>query len=65
MKLKRAIRDAIAVAVIAIACAGVAVSPALERVHGLSLDFLTALTVFTQGCAKPCFPMKVRRAGTA
>jgi adenylate cyclase/guanylate cyclase len=43
LNLRRAIRDAIAVVVIAIACAGVAVSPALERVHGLSLDFVTAL----------------------
>jgi adenylate cyclase/guanylate cyclase len=43
LNIRRAIRDAIAVAVIAIACAGVAVSPALERIHGLSLDILTAL----------------------
>ena len=43
MNLRRAIRDAIAVAAIAIGCAGIAVSPALERVHGLSLDLLTAL----------------------
>jgi adenylate cyclase len=33
----------IAVAAIALACAGIAVSPALDRIHGLSLDILTAL----------------------
>jgi adenylate cyclase len=32
-----------AVAAIALACAGIAVSPALDRIHGLSLDILTAL----------------------
>jgi adenylate cyclase len=33
----------IAVAAIALGCASIAVSPALDRIHGLSLDILTAL----------------------
>ena len=36
-------RDAIAATAIALACAGIAVSPALDRIHGLSLDILTSL----------------------
>ena len=36
-------RDVIAATAIALACAGIAVSPALDRIHGLSLDILTAL----------------------
>ena len=43
MSARRFIRDAIAAAAIAFACAGIAVSPALDRLHGLSLDILTAL----------------------
>ena len=43
MNARRFTRDAIAATVIAFACAGVAVSPALERIQGLSLDILTAL----------------------
>ena len=43
LNARRVIRDAIAAAAIALACAGVAVSPALDRLHGLSLDLLTAL----------------------
>ena len=37
------IRIAIAAIAIALTCAGIAVSPALDRIHGLSLDILTAL----------------------
>jgi adenylate cyclase len=40
---RRATRDAIAAAAIALACAGIVVSPALDRIHGLSIDILTAL----------------------
>ena len=36
-------RDAVAALAIALACAGITVSPALDRIHGLSLDILTAL----------------------
>ena len=43
LNARRVIRDAIAAAAIALACAGIAVSPALDRLHGLSLDILTAL----------------------
>ena len=43
MKARRLTRDAIAATAIAFACAVVAVSPALDRLHGLSLDILTAL----------------------
>ena len=43
MNARRVTRDAIAAIAIALACAGIAVSPALDRVHGLSLDILTAL----------------------
>jgi len=43
LSARRFIRDAIAAAAIAFACAGIAVSPALDRLHGLSLDILTAL----------------------
>lgn len=43
MNTRRLTRDAIAATAIALACAGTAVSPALERIHGLSLDILTAL----------------------
>jgi adenylate cyclase len=43
LNARRVTRDVIAVAAIALACAGIAVSPALDRIHGLSLDILTAL----------------------
>ena len=43
MNARRITRDVIAATAIALACAGIAVSPALDRVHGLSLDILTAL----------------------
>jgi len=43
LNARRVTRDAIAATAIALACAGVAVSPALDRLHGLSLDILTAL----------------------
>lgn len=43
MNARRITRDVIAATVIALACAGIAVSPALDRIHGLSLDILTAL----------------------
>lgn len=43
MNARRVTRDAIAGIAIALACAGIAVSPALDRIHGLSLDILTAL----------------------
>jgi adenylate cyclase len=43
LNIGRTTRDAIVIAAIAVVCAGLSVSPALERVHGLSLDILTAL----------------------
>ncbi|HKU06231.1 MAG TPA: CHASE2 domain-containing protein, partial [Bradyrhizobium sp.] len=43
MNARRVTRDAIAATAIALACAGIAVSPALDRIRGLSLDILTAL----------------------
>ena len=43
MSARRITRDVIAATAIALACAGIAVSPALDRIHGLSLDILTAL----------------------
>jgi adenylate cyclase len=43
LNARRLTRDAIAAIAIALACAGIAVSPALDRIHGLSLDILTAL----------------------
>ena len=43
MNARRVTRDAIAATAIALACASMAVSPALDRIHGLSLDILTAL----------------------
>jgi adenylate cyclase/guanylate cyclase len=43
LNARRITRDVIAATAIALACAGVAVSPALDRIHGLSLDILTAL----------------------
>lgn len=43
MNARRVTRDAIAASAIALACAGLAVSPALDRIQGLSLDILTAL----------------------
>ncbi|TKW79191.1 MAG: CHASE2 domain-containing protein, partial [Bradyrhizobium icense] len=43
MNARRVTRDAIAATAIALACAGIAVSPALDRIHGLSLDILTSL----------------------
>ncbi|MGE0288657.1 MAG: adenylate/guanylate cyclase domain-containing protein [Bradyrhizobium sp.] len=49
MSSRRLTRDAIAATAIALACAGIAVSPALERIHGLSLDILTALRFETFG----------------
>jgi adenylate cyclase len=43
LSARRITRDVIAAIAIALACAGIAVSPALDRIHGLSLDILTAL----------------------
>jgi adenylate cyclase len=43
LNARRVVRDTIAAGAIALACAGIAVSPALDRLHGLSLDLLTAL----------------------
>jgi adenylate cyclase/guanylate cyclase len=43
LNARRVTRDAIAATAIALACAGIAVSPALDRIHGLSLDILTSL----------------------
>lgn len=43
MNIGRTTRDGIAVAAIVLICAGAAVSPAFNRVHGLSIDILTAL----------------------
>ena len=49
MNTRRITRDAIAATAIALACAGIAVSPALDRLQGLSLDILTALRFETFG----------------
>ena len=43
MNIGRTARDVTAILAIALICAGIAVSPALERIHGLSIDLLTAL----------------------
>jgi adenylate cyclase/guanylate cyclase len=43
LKIRRTTRDIIAVATIALICAAISVSPALESLHGLSIDILTAL----------------------
>ena len=43
MNARRITRDAIAALAIALVCAGIVVSPVFDRVHGLSLDILTAL----------------------
>jgi adenylate cyclase/guanylate cyclase len=43
LKIGRTTRDLMAVAAIALVCAGVSVSPALNQVRGLSIDILTAL----------------------
>lgn len=43
MNIGRTTRDAIAVAAIVLTCAAVAVSPAFNMAHGLSIDILTAL----------------------
>jgi adenylate cyclase len=43
LKIRRTTRDVIAVAMIALVCAAVSVSPAFNPVHGLSVDILTAL----------------------
>jgi adenylate cyclase len=43
LSARRITRDVIAATAIALACAGIAVSPVLDRIHGLSLDILTAL----------------------
>lgn len=43
MNARRGVRDTLAAGAIALACAGIAVSPAIDRLHGLSLDILTAL----------------------
>jgi adenylate cyclase len=43
LNARRLTRDAIAATAIVLACAGIVVSPALDRIHGLSLDILTAL----------------------
>jgi len=43
LNIGRTTRDGIVIAAIALVCAGLSISPAFERVHGLSLDILTAL----------------------
>jgi len=43
LNIGRTARDVTAILAIALICAGIAVSPALERIHGLSIDLLTAL----------------------
>jgi adenylate cyclase len=43
LKLGRTTRDTLAVVVIALVCAAASVSPAVNPIHGLSLDILTAL----------------------
>jgi len=49
LNTRRITRDAIAATAISLACAGIAVSPALDRLQGLSLDILTALRFETFG----------------
>jgi len=43
LNARRLTRDAVAATAIALACAGITISPALDRIRGLSLDILTAL----------------------
>ena len=43
MSIGRTTRDAIAIASIVLVCAAVSVSPAFDRIQGLSIDILTAL----------------------
>ena len=43
MSIGRTTRDVTAILAIALICAGISVSPALERIRGLSIDVLTAL----------------------
>ena len=43
LSIGRATRDEIAIASILLVCAAVSVSPAFDRMHGLSIDILTAL----------------------
>ncbi|MBR1120848.1 adenylate/guanylate cyclase domain-containing protein [Bradyrhizobium lablabi] len=56
MSIGRITRDAIAITLIVLVCSAVSVSPALDRVHGLSLDILTALR--WQFFGKPHDPAK-------
>jgi adenylate cyclase len=43
LNIGRTARDVTAILAIALICAGIAVSPAIERIHGLSIDLLTAM----------------------
>jgi adenylate cyclase len=43
LSIGRITRDALAIAAIVLVCAAVSVSPAFDRLHGLSIDALTAL----------------------
>jgi adenylate cyclase len=43
LSIGRTTRDAMAIAAIVLVCAAVSVSPAFDRIHGLSIDILTAL----------------------
>ena len=56
MKIGRTARDAIVIASIVLVCSAISVSPALERIHGLSIDILTALR--WQAFGKPHDPAK-------
>ena len=49
-------RDAMAIALIVLVCAAISVSPAFDRIHGLSIDILTALR--WQAFGKPRDPAK-------
>jgi adenylate cyclase len=56
LKIGRTTRDAIVIASIVLVCSAISVSPALERIHGLSIDILTALR--WQAFGKPHDPAK-------
>jgi adenylate cyclase len=56
LSIGRIARDAIVIASIVLVCAAISISPPLERIHGLSIDILTALR--WQAFGKPHDPAK-------